>query len=149
MVSLLRSVNACDATVDTPRRVQFLSMRGWSDRCRMVAGLERARLRMAKRRVHWRQVVALYDQLHAVTPTPVVALNRAVALGQVEGPAAALAVVDGLDLDGYHAYHATRADLLRRLGRHPEAVAAYDRAVGLTANPAEQALLITRRDALT
>ena len=97
----------------------------------------------------WRQVVALYDQLYAVTPTPVVALNRAVALGQVEGPAAALAVVDGLDLDGYHAYHATRADLLRRLGRHPEAVAAYDRAIGLTANPAERALLTARRDALT
>ena len=78
-----------------------------------------------------------------------VALNRAVALAEVEGPAPALVVVDALDLDGYHPYHATRADLLRRLGRHPEAVAAYDRAIELTANPAEQALLGSRRDALT
>ena len=96
----------------------------------------------------WSQVLALYDQLYAVTPTPVVALNRAVALAEVEGPASALVVVDGLDLDAYHPYHATRADLLRRLGRNPEAVAAYDRAIGLTANPAEQALLAARRDAL-
>jgi RNA polymerase sigma-70 factor (ECF subfamily) len=97
----------------------------------------------------WRQVLALYDQLYAVTPTPVVALNRAVALGEVEGPASALVVVDALALDGYHPYHATRADLLRRLGRHPEAVVAYDRAIGLTANPAERAFLTDRRDALT
>ena len=96
----------------------------------------------------WGQVLALYDQLYAVTPTRVVALNRAVALAEVEGPASALAVVDGLDLDTYHPYHATRADLLRRLGRNPEAVAAYDRAIGLTANPAERALLAARRDAL-
>ena len=66
----------------------------------------------------WGQVLALYDQLYAATPTPVVALNRAVALAEVEGPASALVVVDGLDLDGYHPYHATRADLLRRLGRN-------------------------------
>ena len=97
----------------------------------------------------WGQVLALYDQLYAVTPTRVVALNRAVALAEVEGPASALAVVDGLDLDTYHPYHATRADLLRRLGRNLEAVAAYDRAIGLTANPAERALLAARRDALT
>ena len=97
----------------------------------------------------WSQVLALYDQLYAVTPTSVVALNRAVALAEVTGPASALAVVDRLDLDGYHPYHATRADLLRRLGRHPEAVAAYDRAIALTANPAERALLGGRRDALT
>lgn len=97
----------------------------------------------------WSQVLALYDQLYAVTPTPVVALNRAVALAEVEGPEPALVVVDGLDLDGYHPFHATRADLLRRLGRGPEAVAAYDRAIALTANPAEQALLTARRDALT
>ncbi len=96
----------------------------------------------------WGQVLALYDQLYAVTPTRVVALNRAVALAEVEGPASALVVVDGLDLDTYHPYHATRADLLRRLGRNPEAVAAYDRAIGLTANPAERALLAARRDAL-
>ena len=97
----------------------------------------------------WSQVLALYDQLYAVTPTPVVALNRAVALAEVAGPASALAVVDGLGLDGYHPYHATRADLLRRLGRHREAVAAYDRAIALTANPAEQAFLRGRRNALT
>ena len=97
----------------------------------------------------WGQVLALYDQLYAATPTPVVALNRAVALAEVEGPTPALAVVDRLDLDAYHPYHATRADLLRRLGRHPEAVAAYDRAIELTANPAEGALLAARRDALT
>ena len=96
----------------------------------------------------WGQVLALYDQLYAVTPTRVVALNRAVALAEVEGPASALVVVDGLDLDTYHPYHATRADLLRRLGRNPDAVAAYDRAIGLTANPAERALLAARRDAL-
>ena len=97
----------------------------------------------------WGQVLALYDQLYAVTPTRVVALNRAVALAEVEGPASALAVVDGLDLDHYHPYHATRADLLRRLGRNPEAVAAYDRAIALAGNPAEQALLTARRDTLS
>jgi RNA polymerase sigma-70 factor (ECF subfamily) len=97
----------------------------------------------------WGQVLALYDQLYAVTPTRVVALNRAVALAEVEGPASALVVVDRLDLDTYHPYHATRADLLRRLGRNLEAVAAYDRAIELTANPAERALLAARRDALT
>jgi len=97
----------------------------------------------------WSQVLALYDQLYAVTPTPVVALNRAVALAEVTGPASALVVVDALELDGYHPYHATRADLLRRLGRHREAVAAYDRAIALTANPAERAFLSGRRNALT
>ena len=68
---------------------------------------------------------------------------------EVEGPASALVVVDGLDLDGYHPFHATRADLLRRLGRSAEAAAAYDRAIELTANPAELALLTARRDALS
>jgi RNA polymerase sigma-70 factor, ECF subfamily len=97
----------------------------------------------------WGQVLALYDQLYAATPTPVVALNRAVALAEVEGPASALVVVDALDLEGYHPYHATRADLLRRLGRNPEAVAAYDRAIALAGNPAEQALLTARRDTLS
>jgi hypothetical protein len=71
----------------------------------------------------WSQIVALYDQLLAVTPIPVVALNRAIAIGEVHGPAAALALVDQLDLDTYHPYHATRADLLRRLGRNREAAA--------------------------
>ena len=65
----------------------------------------------------WGQILALYDQLLAMTPTPVVAMNRAIALGEVRGPAAALDVLDGLDLDEYHLFHAARADLLRRLGR--------------------------------
>ena len=93
----------------------------------------------------WAQVLALYDQLYAVTPTAVVALNRAVALAEVEGPAAALPVVDRLPLKGYHPFHATRADLLRRLGRGEEAVAAYDRALELATNPAERAFLLRRR----
>ena len=79
----------------------------------------------------WPQIVALYDQLLAVAPTPVVALNRAIAIGEVQGPAAALALVDELDLDNYHPFHATRADLLRRLGRHREAAAAYERAAAM------------------
>jgi RNA polymerase sigma-70 factor (ECF subfamily) len=65
----------------------------------------------------WSQIVALYDQLLAVAPTPVVALNRAIAIGEVQGPAAALTLVDDLDLDSYYAFYATRADLLSRLGR--------------------------------
>jgi len=76
----------------------------------------------------WRAILALYDQLYALTPTPVVALNRAVALAEVRGPAAGLAAVDGLrspSLDGYYLFHAARADLLRRLGRDTEAAAAY------------------------
>ncbi|KNX39638.1 RNA polymerase subunit sigma-24 [Luteipulveratus halotolerans] len=97
----------------------------------------------------WRQIVALYDQMYAVSPTPVVALNRAVAVGEVDGPAASLAIVDGLALDSYHPFHATRADLLRRLGRTDDARAAYDRAIELAANPAEIAFLTRRRDALT
>jgi RNA polymerase sigma-70 factor (ECF subfamily) len=86
----------------------------------------------------WSQIVALYDQLLAVAPTPVVALNRAIAIGEVRGPAAALALVDDLDLDNYHPYHATRADLLRRLGRHSEAAAAYQRAAAMAPTDAER-----------
>ena len=93
----------------------------------------------------WSQVLALYDQLAVVTPTPVVALNRAVALAEVAGPEAALRAVDGLPLEEYHPFHATRADLLRRLGRHAEATAAYDRALALATNPAERAFLARRR----
>jgi RNA polymerase sigma-70 factor, ECF subfamily len=89
----------------------------------------------------WRQILALYDQLLWVAPTPVVALNRAVAVGEVHGPAAALALVEELDLDGYHLFHATRADLLRRLGRHREATAAYERAAALAPTDAERAFL--------
>jgi RNA polymerase sigma-70 factor, ECF subfamily len=89
----------------------------------------------------WPQILALYDQLLSVAPTPVVALNRAVAVGEVHGPAAALALVEELNLDGYHLFHATRADLLRRLGRHREAAAAYGRAAALAPTDAERAFL--------
>jgi RNA polymerase sigma-70 factor, ECF subfamily len=89
----------------------------------------------------WSQIIALYDQLLAVAPTPVVALNRAVAVGEVHGPAVALALVDQLDLDTYYAFHATRADLLRRLARYPEAAAAYARAAALAPTEAERDFL--------
>jgi RNA polymerase sigma-70 factor, ECF subfamily len=96
----------------------------------------------------WGQIAALYDQLYAVAPSPIVALNRAVAVAELDGPAVALAQVDRLDLPTYHAWHATRADLLRRLGRSDEARAAYDAAIGATENPAEVAYLSRRRDQL-
>lgn len=98
----------------------------------------------------WSQVVALYDQLVALDPSPIVALNRAVAVAELDGPEVALAAVDRLQaaLDGYHAYHATRADLLRRLGRSAESRAAYDRAIELSGNTAEAAYLTRRRDQL-
>jgi RNA polymerase sigma-70 factor, ECF subfamily len=96
----------------------------------------------------WWQVLRLYDQLMALGPTQVVALNRAVALAEVEGPDAALAVVDGLDLDGYHLFHAVRADLLRRLDREAEAADAYEAAIARTENEAERAFLRRRLDAL-
>jgi RNA polymerase sigma-70 factor (ECF subfamily) len=97
----------------------------------------------------WRQVLALYDQLMALAPGPVVALNRAVAVAEVEGPEAALTLLDGLDLAGYHLFHAVRADLLRRLGRDAEAAAAYEAAIARTGNRAERAFLERRRQALT
>jgi RNA polymerase sigma-70 factor, ECF subfamily len=96
----------------------------------------------------WRQIVQLYDQLLAVAPTPVVEMNRAIALAEVEGPGPALAAVDGLRLDGYYLFHATRADLLERLGRREEAVAAYDAALARTTNSAERRLLEGRRAAV-
>jgi RNA polymerase sigma-70 factor, ECF subfamily len=96
----------------------------------------------------WSQVVALYDQLVRIDPSPIVALNRAVAVAELDGPDVALAEVDRLDLDGYHAYHATRADLLRRLGRSAEARTAYERAIELAGNTAEVAYLSRRRDQL-
>ena len=93
----------------------------------------------------WRQIVQLYDQLLALTPTSIVALNRAVAVAEIAGPAAALALVESLDLDGYYLFHAIRADLLRRLGRSTDAAAAYDLAVARTDNAAERAFLQRRR----
>jgi len=89
----------------------------------------------------WSQIVALYDQLLALAPTPVVALNRAIAIGEMQGAAAALALVDDLGLDNYHPFHATRADLLRRLGRDDEAAAAYERAAALAPTEAERDFL--------
>jgi RNA polymerase sigma-70 factor (ECF subfamily) len=93
----------------------------------------------------WRQILALYDQLLTCAPTPVVALNRAVALAEVEGAQAGLDAVDRLELGSYHPYHVARADLLRRLGRTSDAVLAYDAALALTANPAEREFLDQRR----
>ncbi|GAB3669336.1 sigma factor-like helix-turn-helix DNA-binding protein [Actinocorallia lasiicapitis] len=98
----------------------------------------------------WTQIVALYDQLIRLDPSPIVALNRAIALAELDGPRVALATVDRLrtDLDGYHAFHATRADLLRRLGDPDHSRAAYTKAIELAANPAEIAQLTRRRDRL-
>ena len=97
----------------------------------------------------WRQIVRLYDQLLSIAPTPIVALNRAVAFAEIDGPAAALALVDRLDgLDGYYLFHAIRADLLKRLGRNDEAVRAYDAAIARTDNARERAFLERGRQAL-
>ncbi|MDX6388932.1 MAG: polymerase sigma-70 factor, subfamily, partial [Gaiellaceae bacterium] len=98
----------------------------------------------------WSQVVALYDQLVRLDSSPIVALNRSIAVAELDGPEVALATVDRLEpaLAGYHAYHATRADLLRRLGRGQESRAAYDAAIGLAGNSAEIAFLTRRRDQL-
>jgi RNA polymerase sigma-70 factor (ECF subfamily) len=92
----------------------------------------------------WSQVLQLYDQLLAIAPSPVVALNRAVAVAELEGPEAALALVDGLDLGGYHVFHAVRADLLRRLGRSSEAARAYEAAIASSENAVERDFLRRR-----
>ncbi|HEU5024524.1 MAG TPA: DUF6596 domain-containing protein [Spirillospora sp.] len=98
----------------------------------------------------WSQVLALYDQLVRLDASPIITLNRAIALAEVDGPEVAMAAVDRLEdeLAGYHAYHATRADLLRRLRRGHEAREAYDRAIELAGNTAETAYLARRRDQL-
>jgi RNA polymerase sigma-70 factor (ECF subfamily) len=96
----------------------------------------------------WAQIATLYSQLHALVPSPIVALNRAVAVAELDGPEVALAEVDRLPLETYHAWHATRADLLRRLGRSAEAREAYDAAMALTDNEAEIAYLTRRRGQL-
>jgi len=93
----------------------------------------------------WRQILALYDLHLSIAPSPVVALHRAVVVGEVDGPAAALGIVDGLDLESHHMYHAIRADLLRRLGRDADAAAAYDAAIARSGNAAERAFLDGRR----
>jgi len=96
----------------------------------------------------WGQILALYDQLMALAPTPVVALNRLVAVAEVHGPGPALDLADQLGLDGYHLFHATRADLLRRLGRRADAAEAYDAAIARAANNAERSFLARQRDSL-
>ncbi|MFJ3950650.1 RNA polymerase sigma factor [Streptomyces libani] len=96
----------------------------------------------------WRQILQLYDQLLALDPSPVVALNRAVAVAEVEGPEAALALIDSLPLDRYHVFHAIRADLLRRLDRNAEAAEAYEKALARTDNSAERHFLERGRQAL-
>ncbi len=96
----------------------------------------------------WRQILQLYDQLMAVAPTPVAAVNRAVAVAEVHGPAAALAALDQLGLDAYYLFHAIRADLLRRLGRPREAALAYAAAIARTDNARERQFLERRRRAL-
>jgi RNA polymerase sigma-70 factor, ECF subfamily len=99
----------------------------------------------------WSQVVALYDQLVSIDPSPIVALNRAIAIAELDGPEVALATIDRLAdrLDDYHAFHATHADLLRRLGRSRESRTAYDKAIELAGNTAETAYLARRRDELS
>ena len=96
----------------------------------------------------WQQILALYDHLMAIAPDPVAALNRAVAVAETQGPEAALALADALDLDGYYVYHTVRAALLDRVGRTAEAAAAYERAAATTANAAEQSYLRRARDRL-
>ncbi|HET8599803.1 MAG TPA: RNA polymerase sigma factor, partial [Segeticoccus sp.] len=96
----------------------------------------------------WSQIVALYDQLTQIDPSPIVALNRAVAVAELDGPMVALTLVDRLPLEGYHPWHAVRADLLRRLGRSAEATQAYDAAIAATQNSAERAYLTRKRGQL-
>lgn len=93
----------------------------------------------------WPQILQLYDQLLSLAPNPVVALNRAVAVAEVEGPQAALTLIDDLDLDNYYLFHAIRADLLRRLDRNNEAASAYEAALAHTKNASERAFLQQRR----
>ena len=96
----------------------------------------------------WWQILQLYNQLLSIDPSPVVALNRAVAVAEVEGPDAALTLLDGLELDRYHLFHAIRADLLRRIGRNTEAVRAYEMAIARAENAAEREFLRRRHQAL-
>ena len=105
---------------------------------------------LSARDTDWSQIVALYDRMTHVDPSPIVRLNRAVAVAEVDGPDTALAEIDRLTgtLEGYHAFHAARAEVLRRLGRSGEARTAYDKAISLTENPAECAHLTRRRDQL-
>ncbi len=96
----------------------------------------------------WSQIIALYDQLVRRDPSPIVRLNRGIAVAELDGPEAALAEIESLPLEGYHAFPATHAHLLRRLGRNEESRAAYDRAIGVARNAAETAYLVRCRDQL-
>lgn len=119
-------------------------------RYRILAAISAAHCSAPEARdTDWRRIVALYDHLARLDPSPIVLLNRAVAVAEVGGPGAALGLVDPLSdaLAGYHPYFAVRADLLRRLGRAGEAIDAYESAIALAGNPAEKALLARRRDA--
>jgi RNA polymerase sigma-70 factor, ECF subfamily len=104
----------------------------------------------SSRDTDWSQIVSLYDRLCGLDHSPIVLLNRAIAVAELDGPDVALAEIDRLSdaLDGYHAYHAARADLLRRVGRSDESRRAYDKAIQLAGNPAEVAYLSRRRDQL-
>jgi RNA polymerase sigma-70 factor, ECF subfamily len=97
----------------------------------------------------WVQIKQLYDHLLAIAPSPIIALHRAVAVAEVDGPTTALALVDDLDLSQYHVFHAVRADLLRRLGRDAEAAAAYEAAIDRVGNASERDFLRRRRSALS
>jgi RNA polymerase sigma-70 factor (ECF subfamily) len=97
----------------------------------------------------WVQIKQLYDQLLGIAPSPIVALHRAVAVAEVDGPMTALALVDELDLGQHHMFHAVRADLLRRLGRDAEAAAAYEAAIDRAGNASERDFLRRRRAALS
>jgi RNA polymerase sigma-70 factor (ECF subfamily) len=97
----------------------------------------------------WKSIVQLYDQLLSLTPNPIVALNRAVAVAEIHGPETALPLVENCDLDSYYLYHAIRADLLQRAGRRTEALDAYDRAIARSENSMEREFLIRRKAATT
>jgi RNA polymerase sigma-70 factor, ECF subfamily len=95
---------------------------------------------------HWWQILQLYNQLLMIAPSPIVAVNRAVAVAEVEGPDAALTLLDGLDLENYYLFHAVRANMLRRLGRNDEAATAYEEAIGRTNNLTEREYMQRRLD---
>jgi RNA polymerase sigma-70 factor, ECF subfamily len=119
-------------------------------RYQILAAINAVHTSAGERDTDWSQVVALYDQLVRLDPSPIIALNRAIAVAEIDGSEVALAAVDRLEhtLAGYHAYHATRADLLRRLGSSQKSRAAYDKAIELAGNTAETAYLTRRRDQL-
>ena len=130
-----------------PRRAEAASAQRTVDKERGGALPRRAEAASAAA-TDWRQIVQLYDQLLTYDPAPIVALNRAVAVAEADGPGTALALVDALDLGTYYLFHAIRADLLRRLGRDVEARTAYLRAIELTDNTAERDFLRRRRQSL-